>query len=165
MALRSIPLPTLGEIRRELPNLLAASGELVGQLHGPDGQPHGPPHEFHVVTSLSPAYANTDFDPDLTGFDGLERAFIERQIERTHRDHQLGPVLQCRWTLTELTTAQLTDWSIQDGDEPFGVLALEVPVFTTDRSRAVLRGQRCESAWAEDFEHHLTRVEGVWTRQ
>lgn len=42
---------------------------------------------------------------------------------------------------------------------------LEVPVLTVDRTHAVLRVQRQGPHDAEDFEHHLVKEDGRWTRR
>ena len=158
MRLRSLALPTLDEVRRELPEFLVASGELVPRPL--PGELDGPLCALSVSPWLSPAWSNHDFEPDLAAFSELERAFLERQIERTRRDDLLTPVQSpnSRWLLSELSVAPLTDWS--DRDDPTGVLFVEVPVFTTDRCHAALRGQR---HGLEDFAHWLRRKDGRWT--
>ena len=158
MRLRALALPNLDEVRRELPALLAASGELVPRPF--PGELDGPLATLSVSPWLSPAWSNPDFEPDLTAFPELERAFLARQIERTHRDDLLTPVRsqEARWLLTELSVAPLTDWS--NRDDATGVLLVEVPVFTTDRRHAALRGQR---HGLEDFAHWLQKTDGRWT--
>lgn len=159
MGLRCFPLPTLDEVRRELPELLVASGELMPRPMV--GEPGGRLWKLSVNPWLSPAFGNADFEPDLAAFSELERAFIERQIERTHRDETLEPVRSpnARWLLTELSVAPLTDdW--EERTDGSGVLFVEVPVFTADRRRAALRGQRHGN---EDFAHWLQRTDGRWT--
>jgi hypothetical protein len=161
---RVIPLPRVAEVLEELPRLLSASGELSPRrLHGPDGEELGDDYVYSVVSSLSPAWSNIDFEPNLARVGELDRHFVERQIERTHRDYRRATSQPSPWEVSELGIAALTDWSIQDEEEPWGVLVLEVPVFTIDRQRAVLRGQRCEYCYAEDFEHWLRKVDGRWT--
>jgi hypothetical protein len=158
MRLRSLALPSLDEVRRELPALLVASGELVPRPF--PGEPDGPLCTLSVSPWLSPAWSNPDFEPDLAAFSELERACLERQIERTRRDYELTPAQSpnARWLLSELSVAPLTDWS--DRDDPTGVLFVEVPVLTTDRCYAALRGQR---HGLEDFAHWLRRTDGRWT--
>jgi hypothetical protein len=150
-ALRRIPLPTVDEVRREIPRLLAQSGELSAGCE--------------VWTTLVSAWSNIDFEPKLGRFGALDRAFIERQIERTHRDGQLGPSRPSPWFLTALGVAPLTDWPLDEREGSWSVLTLEVPVFTVDRRRASLRGQRADSkGLVEDFEHWLEKVKGRWKR-
>jgi hypothetical protein len=159
--LRSLALPTLEEVRRELPELLVASGELLPRWF--PGELDGPLRTLSVSPALSPAFSNPDFEPDLAAFSGLERAFLERQIERTHRDRELTSELSPngRWWLAELSVAPLTDWSSRSEDDgAYGVLLVEVPVFTTDRRFASLRGQRHGE---ENFAHWLQRTDGRWT--
>lgn len=158
--MRRFELPSFEEILHELPHLLMASGALTPRpLHGPTGASSGPPRESFVLETLSSPWSNVDFEPELGRFDALERAFVERQIARCRRLEQLGR----GWVLKDLEVAQVVDWSVRDGEEPYGMLALEVPVLTTDRKRAVLRGQRCESHFTEDFERYLERIGGRWT--
>ncbi|MEZ4252292.1 MAG: hypothetical protein R3B99_29110 [Polyangiales bacterium] len=148
----SLALPSRDELLALLPTWLAASGEL---------EPHAGVPRF-VYAHLSPAWSNVDFDPELDVFSALDRAFVERQIERTHRDDHLGRA----WSLTHLEGLPLADASLFDDEtSPWEVLLLEVPVVTIDRMHAVLRGQRQTSAYAEDFEHHLTKEHGPWTRR
>lgn len=162
MRLRSIALPTPEEVLRELPELLTASGELTPRPL--TGAQDGKLWELSVRASLSPAFANPDLERDLGAFPDLERAFLERQIERTQRDYHREPSgdydgTPSPWVLTELSIAPLvTDMS--DREDGTGILFLEVPLFTIDRQRAVLRGQRHGS---EDFEHWLQKTEGRWT--
>ncbi|MDX2093051.1 MAG: hypothetical protein SFX73_34730 [Kofleriaceae bacterium] len=164
--LRTIPLPTVDEVLHELPHLLVQSGELSPRrLTGPDGKAFRTDYTYRVLNSLSPAWSNIDFEPELGRIAELERYFLERQIERSHRDALLAPSRPSPWVLTELEVAPLTDWSIRDQGEPWGVLALEVPVLSMDRRHAVLRGQRCESFAAADFEHRLEKVRGRWIRR
>ena len=159
MRLRSLALPTPDEVRRELPALLVASGELIPRPLA--GDPSGRPRTLSVNAWLSAAFGNADFEPDLAAFSELERAFIERQIERTARDEAREPVRapNARWRLHELSVASLADdWdSRSDG---LDVLFVEVPVFTTDRLRVCLRGQR---HGMEDFAHWLQKKDGRWT--
>lgn len=157
MRLRSLALPTVEEVRRELPDLLVASGELVPRPF--PGEAAGPPRALSVDPHLLAAFDNPDFEPDLAAFPALERAFIQRQIEQTHRDvtaDYRSP--RARWRLTELSVAALDDWEARE--DGVGVLYLEVPVFTTDRQNAILRGSRHGD---ERFEHRLQRSNGRWT--
>jgi hypothetical protein len=159
--LRSLALPTLEQVRRELPELLVASGELIPRPFS--GDLEGPLQTLSVSPTLSPAFSNPDFEPDLAAFSELERAFLERQIERTHRDRELDSELSPngRWWLAELSVAPLTDWpSRSEDDGAYGVLLVEVPVFTTDGCVASLRGQRHGE---EDFAHWLRKTDGRWT--
>lgn len=133
MRLRSLALPTLKGVRRELPELLVASGELPGRpFRGLDVALW----TLDVCPWLNAAFSNADSEPDFAAFPELERAFLERQIERTHRDKCGSP------------------------DSPWFFAELSVPIFTTDCCRALLRGQRHGD---EDFEHWLQRVDGRWT--
>ncbi|MCA9611559.1 MAG: hypothetical protein KC586_02255 [Myxococcales bacterium] len=149
----SLALPTRDELLTLLPAWLAASDELVAR---------DPAAPLFVYAHLSPAWSNVDFDPRLDAFSALDRAFVERQIERSHRDDQLGR----SWSLSFLDGVPLAEPSLFDDETtPWEVLLLEVPVVSVDRNHAVLRGQRQTSAYAEDFEHHLTREHGAWTRR
>lgn len=156
-------MPTVEEIFAELPALLVASGELSPRrLRDAEGNEVENESVYAVSNTLSAPWSNIDFEPDLRRFDALELAFLRRQIERGHRDQQIES-RRSIWVLSELSVAELSDWKITEREEPWGFLALEVPVFTLDRTRAVLRGQRCETFFAEDFEHWLHKVEGRWT--
>lgn len=146
-------LPTREEVLSVLPELLAASGELERTTKK---------GTFAVLASLSPAWSNLDFEPDFAAMGWLDRAFLERQVERTHRDDQLAPQRAWPWVLAELTIAPLTDGSILDRPGPFELLLLEVPVLTLDRRRAVLRGQRQTPRLAEDFEHWFRKEGERW---
>lgn len=151
----SYPLPTPEELLPQVAVLLAASGALADR-------------ETLVIGPMVPAWSNIDFEPEferLAWASTLDRAFMQRQVERTHREYQLMPGRLWRWVVPELDGVQLVDGSMvvspELGDRR--VLALEVPVLSLDRRRAVLRGQRMTSGWAEDFEHWL-RAEGAgWT--
>ena len=148
----SIALPTREELLALVPDLLEASGALV---------PRDPAIPLFVYEHLSPAWSNVDFDPELDAFTGLDRAFVERQIERTHRDDQLGRA----WSAARLGGIPLAGPSLFDDETSWEVLLLEVPVLTVDRTHAVLRGQRQGPHDAEDFEHHLVKEDGRWTRR
>lgn len=148
----SIALPTREELLALLPDLLEASGALV---------PRDPAIPLFVYEHLSPAWSNVDFDPELEAFAELDRAFVERQIERTHRDDLLGRV----GSVAHLEGIPLAGPSLFDDEGSWEVLLLEVPVLTVDRTHAVLRGQRQSSHDAEDFEHHLVKEDGRWTRR
>jgi len=148
----SIALPTREELLALLPDLLEASGALV---------PRDPAIPLFVYAHLSPAWTNVDFEPELDDFTGLDRAFVERQIERTHRDDQLGRA----WSTAHLAGIPLAGPSLFDDATSWEVLLLEVPVLTVERTHAVLRGQRQSSHDAEDFEHHLVKEDGRWTRR
>ncbi len=153
MRLRSLALPTLKGVRRELPELLVASGELPGRpFRGLDVALW----TLDVCPWLNAAFSNADSEPDFAAFPELERAFLERQIERTHRDKCGSP--DSPWFFAELSLTPLADWL--DRADPTGVMVLDVPIFTTDCCRALLRGQRHGD---EDFEHWLQRVDGRWT--
>jgi hypothetical protein len=161
---RTIALPTIEEVLTELPALLVASGELAPRrVRDLDGELLDEETIPLVLSTLSAAWSNIDFEPQLGRLDELERCFVARQIERTHRDYQLESSRSWPWVLRELSVASLTDSSIRDEEEPWIALCLEVPVLTIDRRRAVLRGQRNEATYAEDFEHWLEKVEGRWT--
>jgi hypothetical protein len=161
---RTIALPTVEEVLGEIDGLLAASGELAPRrAHDFEGELLDVEMVPWVLSALSPAWSNIDFEPQLGRLEELERKFVERQIERTHREYQLEPSRPSPWVLSRLSLARLTDSSIRDREEPWIVLCLEVPVLTIDRRRAVLRGQRNEATYAEDFEHWLEKVEGRWT--
>lgn len=148
----SIALPTREELLALLPDLLGASGALV---------PRDPAIPLFVYEHLSPAWSNVDFDPQLDAFIELDRAFVERQIERTHRDDLLGRA----WSVALLEGIPLVGPSLFDDETSWEVLLLEVPVLTVDRTHAVLRGQRQSTHDAEDFEHHLVKEDGRWTRR
>ena len=168
LRLQAVPLPTPDEIKRELSALLAASGVLQPRrLHDSAGMPTGPLCEPMVVAPMSSAWSNLDFDADLTRFSPRNRAYIQRQITRTHWDslHE-SPDAPSPWRLTTQHLPRLGDWAVAyDDTNPqarWCLVALEVPVFTIDRTRAVLRGQLNEPGYAEDFEHHLTHRSGQW---
>ena len=148
----SLALPTREELLALLPDLLEASGALV---------PRDPAIPLFVYAHLSPAWSNVDFEPELDAFSRLDRAFVERQIERSHRSDALGRT----WTLTDLEGIALAGPSLFDEETSWELLVLEVPVLTIDRAHAVLRGQRQRSYEAEDFEHHLVTEDGRWTRR
>ncbi|MCB9598668.1 MAG: hypothetical protein H6719_38490 [Sandaracinaceae bacterium] len=157
---QSVTLPTAEALLALVPELLRASGELAPRplREAPDGA--------HVLVSvmahLSPAFSNPDFDPELGEVTGLERAFLERQIERTHRESQLDPTRPWRWVLTSLADAPLVDWRLFDGGAPYALVILEVPLLALDGRRALLRGQRQDPTYAEDFACWLTRDGAAW---
>ena len=159
-----------------LPTLAQGHAALCAPLASGTSPPAGP--EFRRKATplgrlrerrspdLSPAFSNPDVEPELAPLPALERAFIGRQIERTHRD--LYPDDSPHpWTLAELSVAPLTKYL--DRSDRVGIVLLEVPVFTNDRSQAILRGQRhpptrpraLRSAIV-DFEHWLQRRDGRW---
>ncbi len=148
----SIALPTREELLALLPDLLEASGALV---------PRDPATPLFVYEHVSPAWSNVDFEPELDAFSELDRAYVERQIERTHRDDLLGRA----WSAEHLEGIPLAGPSLFDDETSWEVLLLEVPVLTIDRTRAVLRWQRQSPHDAEDFEHHLVKEGGRWTRR
>ncbi|MEM9072032.1 MAG: helix-hairpin-helix domain-containing protein [Myxococcota bacterium] len=151
------PLPTRDEILDLLPALYAASGEDQPRpLLGVEGRRTGSPYVFGVLHTLSPAQANPDFEISLEGHSELERAFLHRQIERSHRNNQRNLVWEVRGV------SRIVDWTVQDSPELFGLVAFEVPLVSTSRDFAILRGQRCESFGAEDFEHRLRRDGTTW---
>lgn len=153
----SLALPTPAETLREVPKLLEASGELSRAPPEEDGQVA----VFAVAEFLSPAFGNPDLDTDLSMFSELERTFIERQIERMRRDDEIAAAHKrdWPWVLTELSIAPL--WRRSGAEPHAGVIFLEAPVLTTDRSLAMLRGQRHHGG--ENFAYQLRRMDGRWT--
>lgn len=156
-----VTLPTAEALLALVPELLRASGELAPRSadEAPDG-----PLPVSVMASLSPAFANPDFDPELGDVTGLERAFLERQIERTRRESQLEPTRPWRWVLTSLEDAPLADWRIFQSRAPFALLLLEVPLLTLDGRRALLRWQRQDPTSADDFTCWLARDGATWRK-
>lgn len=146
-------LPTPDEIFALLPELLAATKELT---------PRDPSRPLLVLDTLTPAWSNVDFEPNLAALPLRDRAFVERQIERTHREDQLTQTHPWPWVITRLAGATLTDFTLFDEVEPWECLTLEVPVLTIDRARAVVRGQRQQPTYAEDFEHWLVNEGERW---
>lgn len=160
MRVAQYQLPTAESILAMVPELLAACREL--EPRRPSMMPDSQLLEVSVMATLSPTFSNPDFDPELPDIDAVERAFLERQIERTHREYQLQPHRPWRWVLAQLEPAPLVDWRILDQPHAFLLLILEVPLLTPDGGRALLRGQRQEPGYVEDFEQWLERKGTQW---
>lgn len=155
------PLPTPEELFALVAELLQASGKLAPAP--PSESDQTAPEPLSVMATLSPAWSNIDFDPELSRLPPLDRAYTQRQIERTHRDHQLQPERPYPWVLRALPTVPLSDHRIFVQGGRFRVLLLEVPVISIDRRCAVLRGQYQQPEIAEDFEHWCIKDKDTWT--
>lgn len=168
--MKLFPLPSLDELRDLVVALLPLTGLLApGPLMNARQQRTGPPVLPSLLARLSAAYSNIDEDAELEEFDRFDRLYLERQVERTRRENLLEafpPQAPWRWTLQRgVGDLALADWSVQDSDEPYALLAMEVPLVTFDRRRAILRGQRIEPRYAEDFEVRFERRGRRWAIQ
>jgi hypothetical protein len=142
-------LPTIEEVLGVIEALLVASGELAPQPFA------GELYDMQVVAELNPSFSNMDFDPDLSAFGGADRAFMERQRLRSFQDYELAAdgTQAWPWVLSSLKVGRLAapDWREEKGD-PTGMLHVDIPLFTIDRTVASLSGQR---HGLEDFVHWL----------
>ena len=158
---RTLSLPTRDELFGLFSELVHASGlDRPRALQGLDGQPSGSPFPFWNLASLSPAQANPDFEVDFGQVSDEGRAFLQRQVDRSHRDRMRSQ----GWQLPEGSLPRLTDWRIRDREGGFGVFVFEVPLVWPGGRRVILRGARCESNTQEDFEFRLERGSNGWTR-
>ncbi len=159
----TLPLPTREVVLSAVPALLRATGELT---RTPRTCAADAPR--FVAPLLSPAWSNIDFEPDLPTMEAADRRYVERQIQRSHFLEQwhfeqgADDNEASRWSLSETPDAPLGAPSMVATSPFFVMLFLEVPVFSVDRTFGILRGQRQEPAYAEDFAYQLQRKDSQW---